>query len=606
MLRAALAAVAVVSTALGLVPAGATAAPAASASRSPSAPGVGPGPGPGPVRCTEPLLGSARPAWKVERDHPGKFAAAARVNGRAAEELSEMSQDRSLWLDSCGRRLYVDQAPDKAHAVEPAAGVSDGPLPDDVLSLSSRPGAARSIHLDFTGDVLRDTYWNHELGLDAITMKPFSLDGVVDTAFSEAERRAIHETWLVVAEDYAPFDVDVTTRDPGPDALRRDSVDDRTYGSSVLVTEGGVLNDWCGGCGGVAVVDVFDLVGAHHDYTQPALAFSGSVAGHGPWIGEVSSHEVGHHLGLGHHGGATSPYYSGHGPWGPVMGSPYTRALSQWSRGEYAGATSPQDDLALIVAGAPYRTDDHGGAGAPTALEPDQTLTGVIERAGDVDAYTFTAAGHTTVAARPTSPFPNLDLALTVLGPDGGVLAELEPPTTVADGGSVTGLDVRWVVDLPDGPAGYTVLLDGVGYGEPAVGGYSDYGSLGGYEVRLTTNLPAGQPEAVPEPTPELTPAPPPVLTRSLELPATRLPAARLRTRLKVRISATGGSGSYAWRVRDELPRGVWARVSRDGSSLLLKGRPTRLGRERFRVVVRDEEGQRAGRRYVVRVRRQA
>ena len=34
-------------------------------------------------------------------------------------------------------------------------------------------------------------------------------------AFDDAERTAIQTIWQSVAEDYAPFDVDVTTADPG-------------------------------------------------------------------------------------------------------------------------------------------------------------------------------------------------------------------------------------------------------------------------------------------------------------------------------------------------------------------------------------------------------
>ena len=42
----------------------------------------------------------------------------------------------------------------------------------------------------------------------------WTLDGDAAT-FNDAEREAIQTIWQRVAEDYAPFDVDVTTQDPG-------------------------------------------------------------------------------------------------------------------------------------------------------------------------------------------------------------------------------------------------------------------------------------------------------------------------------------------------------------------------------------------------------
>ena len=54
--------------------------------------------------------------------------------------------------------------------------------------------------------------------------------------FDDAERTAIQTIWQSVAEDYAPFDVDVTTADPGPGGINRSSSADTTYGSHALIT----------------------------------------------------------------------------------------------------------------------------------------------------------------------------------------------------------------------------------------------------------------------------------------------------------------------------------------------------------------------------------
>ena len=64
----------------------------------------------------------------------------------------------------------------------------------------------------------------------------------------------------MVAEDYAPFDVDVTTEDPGTAGLVRSSSGDTVYGTRVLVTpsDDPFAKICARGCGGVAYIGVFD------------------------------------------------------------------------------------------------------------------------------------------------------------------------------------------------------------------------------------------------------------------------------------------------------------------------------------------------------------
>jgi hypothetical protein len=59
-----------------------------------------------------------------------------------------------------------------------------------------------------------------------------------------------------VAEDFAGFDVDVTTEDPGVEALRRTTSSDNAHG--IRVCMGGSSSDWLGaGAGGVAYIGSF-------------------------------------------------------------------------------------------------------------------------------------------------------------------------------------------------------------------------------------------------------------------------------------------------------------------------------------------------------------
>ena len=187
--------------------------------------------------------------------------------------------------------------------------------------------------------------------------------------------------WRRVAEDFAPFDVDVTTEDPGYAAVNRADLADTTFGTTLLVTNS-VSNcangrtlyaSLCpGGCGGLAYVGVFDDPGPDHDYFQPAIVFqngTNGTNGYPKFTAEAASHEVGHTVGLSHDGTAGLTYYGGHGSWAPIMGVSYDFPISQWSKGEYAGATNTEDDFAVAGAnGLPPAPDDHG----------DTDATGVI------------------------------------------------------------------------------------------------------------------------------------------------------------------------------------------------------------------------------------
>lgn len=72
----------------------------------------------------------------------------------------------------------------------------------------SRRGAENVIFLDFDGhEQNSETYWG------AFSAKPYDLDGDA-AAFSDYEQDEISLVWARVTEDYAPFDVDVTTEEP--------------------------------------------------------------------------------------------------------------------------------------------------------------------------------------------------------------------------------------------------------------------------------------------------------------------------------------------------------------------------------------------------------
>ena len=94
------------------------------------------------------------------------------------------------------------------------------PFPlEDTFFLHSVPGATKTIYLDFDGFLTRNTQWNIDFSLPNILTPAFDLDGDLLT-FSDSERYSIQSIWERVAEDFRPFKVDVTTEDPGIEALR--------------------------------------------------------------------------------------------------------------------------------------------------------------------------------------------------------------------------------------------------------------------------------------------------------------------------------------------------------------------------------------------------
>ena len=81
--------------------------------------------------------------------------------------------------------------------------------------------STRTIYLDFDGATYSGTRWKN--GAEIVS-PAYSIDAD-PTTFSEIERAQIYLAWQTVAEDYAPFDVNVTTRagplGPHPHVERR-------------------------------------------------------------------------------------------------------------------------------------------------------------------------------------------------------------------------------------------------------------------------------------------------------------------------------------------------------------------------------------------------
>jgi PKD repeat protein len=405
----------------------------------------------------------------------------ASAYGLSASDLREhLEEDPALRLDVFDRLLYVDEmlaAPDTPNPemIDTSSGWSYAGIDYtavDAFELHSRPTATKRIYLDFNGHTTTGTHWNTTYGA-SLTSAPLDYDGNPNT-FNAAERTVIGKVWSGVAEDFAPFDVDVTTEAPPVDDLRKMDAGDTRYGIRIVITPTAFIS-----AGGVAYLNSFDW-----NSDTPAFCFGANYTVDQMIL--VISHEAGHTFGLQHDGTSSNPYYSGHGNWGPIMGAPYGKAVAQWSKGEYQGANNTsQDDVALIAAYVPYVEDDFSNTMQGARTIQALSTPGLISSATDEDWFKFSfPSGALRVQLTPTFN-PNFDGAVEIWR-SGSLVSRLDPASLTID----TILEA-----LPADE--YFVKVEGAGFLNPFNTGYSKYGSIGEYRLTFTGNVSTDPPATI-------------------------------------------------------------------------------------------------------------
>ncbi|MCE9519534.1 MAG: PKD domain-containing protein [Verrucomicrobia bacterium] len=415
-----------------------------------------------------------------------RLSEVARFYKRSEADLRSLCEKSpSLHVGRSGHLHYVCQglvAPAGAlTASAPTANAAAAPFPlSQTFLLHSRPGAQRVIYLDFDGNTTKGTYWNSDNNVASIVTPPYDTDGNA-AVFGNTELANIQEIWQRVAEDYAPFEVDVTTQDPGLEAIRKTSSTDQFYGIRVCI--GGSSDDWYGGgAGGVTYMTSFGW-----DIDTPAFVFPKDLgSSNAKYISEAIAHEVGHGFGLDHDGQTNgTEYYDGHGNWAPIMGGSYDRAIVQWSKGEYPLANNKEDDLAIIAKMAPFRADQNGNdiLHATMLTGTSFNASGIIEQRTDADLFGFTTgAGSITFTVTGATPSPNLNAQLSLYDGSGNLVTSVNPGANL--GATLT-------TTVKQGT--YYIAVDGVGFGTTSTG-FNDYGSIGQYSLKGTVVSSTGTP----------------------------------------------------------------------------------------------------------------
>ena len=356
-------------------------------------------------------------------------------------------------------------------------------------SLSSLPGADQTIYLDFTGASTQNTQWNSDYKLPIIDSPPYDIDGD-PTGFSDVELARISDVFDRVAEAFIPFNVNVTTVDPGAAALQKTAASDTQWGIRVVITDDTL------GLGSIRAPDSSQIGNFNSADGSPQFVYtSGQMSDSS--LALIICHTVGHSLGLEHHGTTSTEYVTGIGAgptsWAPIMGAGFGQSVFQWSNGGYYNSDNSQDDLAIITAqnGFGYRPDDHGSTdGAATALTVKGsygTASGIIEQNTDVDVFSFvTGAGLVTLNGDSFAPGSVLKVKMDLYDSNGQLIASSNPRDS---------MNAEISMNLSAGT--YFIHISGGATGDPmsrTPSGFSNYGSLGRYTITANVIDPGRRP----------------------------------------------------------------------------------------------------------------
>lgn len=219
--------------------------------------------------------------------------------------------------------------------------------------------------------------------------------------FTEKEQLHIINIWQRVSEDFAPFNVDITTEEP--DFTKNIN----TISHCLITNNRDLFNNKMpySNAAGVAFGNIFSKV--NNKLLNPALVYWNNI-GSSNNIAETVSHEIGHHMGLKHDGYELGKfkfiYYSGDSnnavdSWAPIMGIGYSNRITQWNNGSYLGANNFQDDIKKLTAKLGLKKDDYPDKieEVLTFLEYPYLINGLISHSEDIDLFKFKLLKETDI-----------------------------------------------------------------------------------------------------------------------------------------------------------------------------------------------------------------
>jgi hypothetical protein len=311
---------------------------------------------------------------------------------------------------------------------------------DGIPTLASRPDAKNTLYLDFDGHKMDK--WGQYQDANATA---FTMDDDPKT-LSTQERSAIIDIWARVSEDYAPFQLNVTTIEP---PAEQDDV--------ARIVIGGNGKSWYGyrdrnnywhayQSGGVAYEKAFKL----KKWPSVGWVFMDHLAvhakrGEGWWakaMAEAASHEAGHLFGLAHTPANGRTYDSGTKAAAPIMGASYYSLRTRWNRA-INDENKDQDAIAVLADTLGLVDDDHGDTiERATAIVGTGGIevNGIIGTHKDVDTFKFAsmAGGQLSIKVEGLHRGGNLDPLVELRDSKGDVLQKAAAGETLSrtlDGG---------------------------------------------------------------------------------------------------------------------------------------------------------------------------
>lgn len=386
---------------------------------------------------------------------------------------------------------------DESSVANPYPAVAENFGVDGLPILHSNPSSTKTLHLNFRGNVVTGD-WIFNQGQNIKGLETYTFDFDNDAShFGAVDQSMIRQIWSIVAEDFAPFDIDVTTDYSGGygNGLAVNVAIGDTNMNGTLRTGTARLDGFVNGVDLPAIVPTENIrremairlieedygVSYKPDDDMILHYMDARILDIGMAIGNTVSHESGHFFGMEHDRASNGDEYDrGTDVWTPIMGTNLAHDRSTWSLHlvnwewiDHVHTPIYQDNFAQLIGVLGPRLDDHGDSDELAQPMADVTAgirfegSGIISTMSDVDVFSFVAPRSGEYAIDVNVPaYANLDVAVDWYGSAGTMLDD-------------AGLDLHRSVWLEEGVQYFL-----------RVRSHGVYGDLGHYSAAVTWDLP--------------------------------------------------------------------------------------------------------------------